>query len=76
MKESFAGLVTRAGIEAPSGRSWRSSHPVRSVSSNWNAEVSITAGVYITGRKSSPSSVDPVMGHYGHRAMTVRMVFV
>ena len=30
-------------------RSSRSSHPVRSVSSNWNAEMSITAGVYITG---------------------------
>jgi hypothetical protein len=34
-------------------RSSLSSHPVRSVSSNWNAEMSITAGVYFTGAKSS-----------------------
>jgi len=43
-----------------------SSHPVRSVSSNWNAERSITAGVYIT-TSVVPWRVDPVMGQYGHR---------
>jgi hypothetical protein len=38
--------------ETRTSRSWRPSHLVRSVSSNWNAKVANTAGVYITDRKS------------------------
>jgi hypothetical protein len=37
--------------------------PVRTASTIWRADASITAGVYITRHKSCAVSVDPVLGH-------------
>jgi hypothetical protein len=34
-------------------RSWRSNQPVRTASTIWRADASITAGVYITGEKGA-----------------------